>query len=68
MNNIKVFYEGAGLLLCKQVADDLNLSQGYQVKSLEEFREILKLNALMGIADCVTKEAIIKFTEVKDGK
>ena len=68
MNDITVFYKGERIFLCKQVADDLNLSQGYQVKSVEELRGILRQNALMGIADCVTKEAIIKFTEVKDGK
>jgi len=42
---ITVYYDGSGLLIDSDVAESLNLKDGYTIKTEVEFWKILKRNA-----------------------
>ena len=51
-DTITVYYNGSGLLVSKEVAESLNLTHGYRIKTEAEFWGIISTNARHGISIC----------------
>ena len=49
---IIVYYDGQGLTIYQDVADELRLHNGYIIKTEEEFWHILKENSIAGLIKC----------------
>lgn len=52
---VTVYYNGSGLLVDDDVAEHLNVEDGYTIKTESEFREVLRSNCKAGILACQAK-------------